>query len=190
MTLHNDDEILEFDQNVMLLFSLNAADKPDIVRAVADVMRSLIWNDWPEWAQSHRWDIPDSAFEEFEFDDAEFARRFARSAVTVLKSKGKSGVPSLKQCSAEYLRQRGHDVPSSSARTKPATEMKLSKPLRVDTWFGLFVAAKYSENASERSFRTWLNVQLKNEKAFRKSKNGPVSFDMDFLRALNVTLPE
>lgn len=181
MTLHNDDEILEFDQNVMLLFSLNAADKPDIVRAVADVMRSLISHDWPEWAQSHRWDIPDSAFEEFEFDDAEFARRFAASATTLLKSKGRSGLPSLQRCGAEYLRQRGHDV---------TIHVERSNPLRVNTWHGLFVAAKYSENESERSFRTWLNVQLRNKNAFRESKNGPIRFDMAFLRAHNVTLPE
>ena len=77
----------------------------------------------------------------------------------------------------------------STSRDLPKA-VQLSKPQRVNTWHKVFVEAKYSENESERSFRTWLNEQLRKEKAFRKSKKGEISFDLKFLEELNVKLPE
>lgn len=123
MTLNNDDEIRDFDERLKILHSVLIAEKPDIFKVVCDVMRKLIFHDWPEWAQSHRWQIPDFAFEAFEPDDAEFLRRFTVGAVTVLKSNGASGVKNLQSYIAIYLQQRGIRVAAAKSETVTANDV-------------------------------------------------------------------
>lgn len=117
--LHNDDEIQEFDDCLLEMHStLNAASIPEIVRGVGDIMRKLCGHDWPEWAPGHGWSVHESEFENVDFDDAEFMKRFVTSAITVLKSGAEKGLPSLQETAAEYLNQRGHEVRTSQRFSK------------------------------------------------------------------------
>ena len=117
--LYNQDEIQVFDECVQSQHGLIVAADNGAVEAVRGVMRTLVFHDWPEWAQSHRWQIPDAAFEAFDPDDAEFIRRFTVGAITVLKSDGQRGIESLQAYAATYLQQRGIRV--KSARVQSAT---------------------------------------------------------------------
>ena len=74
-----------------------------------------------------------------------------------------------------------------------ATDLKkpraFSKPFRVNQWHRLFVAAKYSENESMRSFRRFLKEQLVSGTASRKTMRGAVCFELEFLATHKVKDP-
>ena len=177
---HDQEEITAFDEDVRALHSLTGeVNRSVVAKAAGDLMRTLVSQDWPEWAHKQVWDVPDCTFNNFAFDDAEFLRRFIASIVTVLKSDGAKGRPQLRTTAGEYLRQRGAIVSGPGH----------SKPFRVSSWHKLFVEAKYSENESERAFRDWLKEQLNSGNAFRSSPKGAVSFDMAFLNRLKVIAP-
>lgn len=73
----------------------------------------------------------------------------------------------------------------------PDTEVpERSKPLRVNHWHRLFVAAKYSENESIRAFSDWLVVQIADKHAFRETRKGAVCFDLAFLKKHEVKPPK
>jgi hypothetical protein len=127
MTFHNQDEIQKFDNSLIALHSLiNPKDKEGAVAAVGDIMRELIFHDWPEWAASRRWVLPDDVLEAFDPDDAEFLRRFIVGAVTVLKNDGADGVENLKSYAAKYLQQRGIRVKSAPVQSETYTVSQLA----------------------------------------------------------------
>ncbi len=77
---------------------------------------------------------------------------------------------------------------SRTFRAPPETSRQ-SKPLRFSTWYDLFVKAGYSENTSERAFRDWLKPHV-GKTAFRETRNGPISFALEFLEQHGVIVPE
>lgn len=76
-----------------------------------------------------------------------------------------------------------------TSTAQPAGPVEYSKALRVSTWHQHFLAARFSENTSERFFRDWLNNQIRAGVAVRDSERGPVRFAIAFLQRNGIEPP-